>query len=63
MRALLAGDLASARSAVGHTMLSLVVDSVNEKLFDEIGDAAVEFDGDTPQIVEDYRDDLELLLA
>ena len=63
MRALLAGDLATARSAAGPAMLNLVVDSINEKLFDEIGDAVVEFDGDTPQLVEDYRDDVAALLA
>ena len=39
------------------------VDAVNEKLYDEIGDAAIEFDGDTPQLVEDYRPDVEELLS
>ena len=63
MRALLAGDLATARSAAGPAMLNLVVDSINEKLYDEIGDAVIEFDGDAPQLVEDYRDDVAALLA
>ena len=63
LRALLAGDLAAARRAAGPVMLNLAVDSVNEKLYDEIGDAVIEFDGDTPQLVEDYRDDVAALLA
>ena len=62
VRALLAGDAAAARQAVGAGMLSLMVDSVNEKLFDKLGDAAVEFEGETPQLVEDYRPDIEALL-
>lgn len=62
VRALLAGDAAAARQAVGAGMLSLMADSVNEKLFDKLGDAAVEFEGETPQLVEDYRPDIEALL-
>ena len=61
--ALLAGDVAGAKAAVGVGMASLMVDAVNEKLYDEIGDAAIEFDGDTPQLVEDYRPDVEELLS
>ena len=42
-----------------HLMLSIVVDNINEKLFDEIGDSVVEFDEkNQPIIVEDYLDDL-----
>ncbi len=62
VRALLDGDEAAARQAVGAGMLSLMVDAVNEKLFDELGDAAVEFAGEVPQLVEDYRPDIEALL-
>ena len=63
LRALLAGDVAGAKAAVGVGMASLMVDAVNEKLYDEIGDATIEFDGDTPQLVEDYRPDVEELLS
>ena len=63
LRALLDGDDAAAKAAVGSGMASLMVDAVNEKLYDEIGDAAIEFDGDTPQLVEDYRPDVEELLS
>lgn len=63
LRALLDGDDAAAKAAVGAGMASLMVDAVNEKLYDEIGDAAIEFDGDTPRLVEDYRPDVEELLS
>ena len=63
LRALLDGDDAAAKVAVGAGMASLMVDAVNEKLYDEIGDAAIEFDGDTPRLVEDYRLDVEGLLS
>ncbi|EEJ72658.1 TerB N-terminal domain-containing protein [Lactobacillus ultunensis] len=43
-----------------HLMASILVDSINEKLMDEIGDSVIEFDeNDQPQIIEDYQDDLE----
>lgn len=61
--ALLAGDDAAAKAAIGRGMASLMVDAVNEKLFDELGDAAIEFDGDRPALVDDYRPDIEALLG
>ncbi|KRM40623.1 hypothetical protein FEZ41_12270 [Lentilactobacillus parafarraginis] len=45
-----------------HLMVSILVDQINEKLFDEIGDTVIEFNADNqPVIVEDYRQDLEQL--
>ncbi|MBD5432046.1 MAG: hypothetical protein HDR42_00765 [Lactobacillus sp.] len=41
-----------------HLMTSILVDSINEKLFDEIGDSLIEFNGDEPIIIEDYLPDL-----
>ncbi|WP_265484007.1 MULTISPECIES: TerB N-terminal domain-containing protein [unclassified Lactobacillus] len=42
-----------------HLMVSILADSINEKIIDEIGDSVIEFDeNDTPKIVEDYREDL-----
>ena len=39
--------------------VDLMVDSINEKLFDLLGDTAVEFGDDgAPRVVEDYVDDL-----
>lgn len=40
-------------------MLSVLSDSVNEKLFDFFGDTVIDFDGDKPIIIEDYRDDVK----
>lgn len=41
---------------------SIVADTINEALFDEIGDNVVECDEDTVAVVEDYREELEELL-
>lgn len=42
-----------------HLMASILVDSINDKLFDYIGDAVIEFnDQDEPVIIEDYQPDL-----
>ena len=65
LRALLKGDpervAESAREA--GTTVDLLADAVNEALFDALGDTAVEFDANGPHIVEDYREDIEELLA
>lgn len=42
----------------GH-MLSVLVDGINEKLYDIIGDSVLD---DTPQLVEDYIDDIKELI-
>lgn len=42
---------------------SVVADSINEKLFDLVGDAIIEFDGDEPQIIEDYLEDVREALS
>ena len=40
--------------------ITIVVDSINDKLFDEIGDAVIEFnDNNEPEIVADYYPDLK----
>ncbi|MGI6108172.1 MAG: TerB N-terminal domain-containing protein [Lachnospiraceae bacterium] len=46
-----------------HIMLSALVDSINEAFYDEIGDSVLEISGDTPQLIEDYRNDVEDLLG
>ena len=44
-------------------MVNIVVDSINDKLFDEIGDTVIEFnDQDQPQLIEDYREDVNELI-
>ena len=37
---------------------ALLADSINEKMMDELGDTVIEFDGDTPVLIDDYIDDL-----
>ena len=43
-------------------MPSVVTDAINEALFDEIGDNVLTCEGDEITLVEDYREDLELVL-
>lgn len=40
-------------------MLSVLVDSINEKYFDVFGDTVIDFDGEAPFIIEDYLQDLK----
>lgn len=48
---------------IHHLMASILVDNINEKLFDVIGDAVIKFnEQDQPVIVEDYRQDIQELL-
>ncbi len=41
----------------------LLVDTINEKLFDLLGDTAIEFGAAGPCIIDDYRDDIRELIA
>ncbi|MCR4600899.1 MAG: TerB N-terminal domain-containing protein [Clostridia bacterium] len=45
-----------------HVMLSILVDGINEKFYDLLGDTGLEFEGEEPVIIEDYREDIEALL-
>lgn len=38
---------------------SVLADSINEKFFDDFGDTVIEFNGDIPELVEDYTEDLK----
>ena len=55
---LLRGDPVEAALKSAHLMPSVVADTINEALFDEIGDNVLECDGDTITLVEDYREDI-----
>ena len=46
-----------------HESVSMLVDRINERMMDEIGDTVIEFDGDRPVIIEDYEDDLRQWLT
>lgn len=60
LRALLEQNAAQATSAVAHSGQSedMLVDSINESLFDLVGDTVIEFGAAGPQIIEDYEADV-----
>ena len=58
LRALLDGKQAQATGA----SKDLLVDAINEALFDLIGDTVIEYGPDGPQLIEDYRDDVDGIL-
>lgn len=62
--ALLDGDVGAAYGVIAESGLTedLMADAVNEKLFDYLGDTAVESCGDGYAVVEDYREDVEGLI-
>ena len=60
LRALLEQNAAQATSAVVQSGQSedMLVDSINESLFDLVGDTVIEFGAAGPQIIEDYEADV-----
>ena len=44
-------------------ILSVLVDHINETLFDDFGDTVILFDGDQPELIEDYVEELRALLG
>ena len=60
LRALLEQNAAQAASAVKKSGQSedMLVDSINETLFDLVGDTVIEFGAAGPQIIEDYEADV-----
>lgn len=58
LRGLMAGAPVAELLGPTDPFVSVVVDTINEKLFDLVGDAVVEFDGDEPHIIEEYLDDV-----
>lgn len=60
LRALLEQNAAQATSAVAQSGQSedMLVDSINEALFDLVGDTVIEFSAAGPQIIEDYEADV-----
>lgn len=60
LRALLEQNTARAASAVESSGQSedMLVDSINEALFDLVGDTVLEFSAAGPQIIEDYEADV-----
>ena len=46
-----------------HLMTEVFADALNEALFDEIGDTAVDCDGENLRLLDDYRDDIARILG
>lgn len=63
LQALLAGKSAQPLIREHLLLASVVTDAINEALFDEIGDNAMECDGDSIALVEDYREDVMDILG
>lgn len=63
LEALLAGKSAQPLIREHRLLASVVTDAINEALFDEIGDNALECDGDSIALVEDYREDVVDILG
>ena len=62
MRALLYnGNTAEVAKSCGK-LVSILADSVNDKLFDTFSDTIIDFSGDSPQIIEDYTDELKQII-
>ena len=59
---LLAGENPASYIRAHHLYPAVVADSINEKLFEEIGDSAVMEEDGTLSLIEDYLDDLRFLL-
>lgn len=63
LEALLTGKSAQPLIREHRLLASVVTDAINEALFDEIGDNALECDGDSIALVEDYREDVMDILG
>lgn len=63
LSALFHGENAAELVKSVHLPASVITDTINEALFDEIGDNVLECEGDTITVVEDYREDVIRLLG
>ena len=59
LRAVLNGEDGAAAAKAGGRMLSVVIDAINDKLFDRFGDTVIYDDGDRPAVYEDYEEELK----
>lgn len=65
LQALLAADETARTAAVQESKMSedMLVDAINEALFDVIGDTVIEITAEGPHVIEDYEDDVKEALA
>ena len=59
LRSLLLGEDVQAYLRQRGLLLSVVAEGINEKCFDLFSDTVLLFDGDTPEVVEDYAEELK----
>lgn len=65
LQALLAADETARAQAVQESKMSedMLIDAINEALFDVIGDTVIEVDAEGPHVIDDYEDDVKEVLA
>ena len=59
LKALLCGADPEKAARDSGIMLTVAIDEINERLFDTFSDTVIIFDGDTPEIIEDYKEELK----
>ena len=59
LRAVLRGEDGEAAAKAAGRMLSVVLDGINDKLYDRFGDAVIYYEGDAPAVYEDYTEELK----
>ena len=59
LKSLLSGEDPEKAARSSGIMLTVAIDEINERLFDDFGDTVIIFNGDTPEIIEDYKEDLK----
>ncbi len=62
LKCLLDGDDPTPIAKKAGVMLSLICDEINEKYFDDFGDSIIDCMGDTPVLIDDYKDELRGIL-
>lgn len=63
LKVLLAGGSVRDFEREHHAMASILAESVNARLFDEFDDIVIDAAADPPALIDDYRDDVEGMLA
>ena len=63
LQTLLRRETAEGQIRSAHLMPALVVDTINEAFYDEIGDNILEYDGNEISLIEDYREDIAAILG
>ena len=62
LKMLLNNESATSYISAHHLMFTIVAETINEALFDEIGDNIIECDDKVMSVIDDYRDDVKKLI-